>query len=317
MRSSENHWRRGWIAAFLAGAALIYAGLYVWSDRLVRTYGDRNPFYRIETAPQRVDWLVLGASHAMPLGFADMPAQIEDETGERLLVLGVTGGGPFVQRLVAERYFADHSAGDVLVIVDAFAFADPRWNAERMGDSDMMPKIPADPTTLAVMARAVPRGLDWRAVLDYATGFSRISDQQRFSRDVWEAEEKFDSAPRRPSDAADAARIEYLYPGPPSERAMDQGFRDLAAIIALAREHGAGVVLIRPPIPDRFRERLPEIQGFEPRLSALAERTGTRLVDHSALIPEPKYYLDSDHLNRSGVGLWIDRGLGPLLRGGG
>lgn len=317
MRSSEQHWRWRWIAAFLAGALALYAGLFLWSDRLARMHGDRNPFFRIEIAPEHADWLVLGASHAMPLGFGDMPDQIEAETGERLLVLGVTGGGPFVQRLVAERSFADHAAADVLVIVDAFALADRRWNEERIGDSDMMPKIPADLTTLTVMARALRWGLDWRTLLDYATGFSRINDRERFVPDVWEAEAKFDTTPRRPSDAADEARIAYLYPGPPSVRAMDRAFGDLEAIVALAREHGAGTVLIRPPIPDRFRERLPGIAGFEPRLSALAERTGARLVDHSTLIAEPKYYLDSDHLNRSGVALWLERGLADLLRGGG
>ncbi|WP_102108035.1 SGNH/GDSL hydrolase family protein [Oceaniglobus roseus] len=312
MPDSEEPWRPRRIAAFLGLGLLLYAGLFLWSGRVLETHGDRNPFFRIAHAPERSDWIVLGASHALPLGFANVPETLRTATGRSTLTLAVAGGGPAVTRTVAERYFADRGAAGVLLVIDAFAFADPRWNAARLGDADLLPKIPADLRTLAVLARAVPRGLPLPVFLAQAAGAARINDRTRFRPDRWEAEARFDTAPR-PSDAADAARIAYLYPGPPSEAAIAQGLADTEAVIRLARRHGARVALVFPPLPDRLRARLPVIPGLDARLADLAARLDVPLLDHGALIPEPRFYFDSDHLNRAGVALWLERGLAALL----
>ena len=104
------------------------------------------------------------------------------------------------------------------MVVDRFTFLDERWNAGRIGDADVLPKIPADRRTLAAFVRAVPHGLPTGALAAYATGFARINDHDRLKRDVWEAGAQFHTSPR-PSPAADAARLDYLYPGPPDETA--------------------------------------------------------------------------------------------------
>lgn len=314
MPGSEDSWRAGRIAAFVAIGLALYAGLYLWSDAVLRDHSQRNPFYRIAEATESTDWIVLGASHAIPFGLGDMPHGLEEATGRRVLTLGVPGGGPFMMRLVGERYFADHQAVGVLIVLDDFAFADARWNAERLGDSDIMPKIPADLATLRVFADAVPRGLRWQSLADYAAGFSRINDRTRFQSDRWEAEDKFETEPR-PSDVADMNRIAYLYPGPPQSDALDRGFADLDALIGLAKEQGARVVLVRPPLPDRFRTLLPSIEGFETRMQGLSAQHDVPLFDFSQTIPEPRYYFDTDHLNRAGMLRWLDEGLGAILRG--
>lgn len=315
MQGSEDRWQPTRIAAFLAIGLMLYAGLFVWSDRNLRDHAYGNPFHRISVAPAHADWIILGASHAMPLGFSDVPKLVRDRTGKRVETLGMTGGGPFTWRVLAERYFADHTADAVLIVLDDFGFADTRWNGERLGDTDVLPKIPADLQTMAVLARTVGKELPVGTFAAYATGFARINDHTRFDIDRWEGEDKFDTSPR-PSEAADRARIAFLYPGPVNQEAMSRGFAELEAVILLAQSRNASVVVVRPPLPDRFRIRLPELPDFERRLQSLLEAHRVPLHDFSALIPEPQYYFDTDHLNRNGVERLLDESLESLLRNG-
>ena len=62
--------RAGYAARFVAIGLMIHATLFAGSEWLVRANGHMNPVFKIETAPAvRYDWVVLGASHAMPLDF--------------------------------------------------------------------------------------------------------------------------------------------------------------------------------------------------------------------------------------------------------
>lgn len=308
----KDHWHIGRIAAFLGVGALLYLGLLAGSEWLVRINGARNPFFRITMQEAaRLDWIILGASHAMPLDFAGMDSQIEAATGKSILNLAATGAGPFVMRLVADRYFADHSAAGVLIVLDGFGFMGARWNEGRIGDSDFLPRVPFDGATMRTFAAALAR-LPVASFADYATGFGKINNPDRLSRDVWEAESRFDQT-RRPSAAADRARLAYLYP--PGAALQARYFDDLSALIALARANGAAVTVVRPPLPDRFRTLLPNEADLAARLAMVTRAQGVAVQDFSALLPDPGHYLDSDHLNRRGVQAWLDGGLRALLQG--
>lgn len=313
MPDSDEKWHPARLAIFVLLALLIYLGLFLWSDRVLETHSNRNPFFRISQADQHADWIVLGSSHALPLGFEGVPAKVQDVTGVDTLTLAVAGGGPAISRLVAERYFTDHDADGVLVVLDSFAFLDPRWNEQRLGDADFLPKIPADLQNIKVFTQAISRGLPIETVLAYATGFARINDHSRFAPDRWDAESRFDGTPR-PSDAADAARISYLYPAPPSLRTVEQSIADIEAVIDLARSHGAQIALLYPPLPARFRARMPDMSTIETKLAAAAGRLGVRVFDHRTLIPDPRFYFDTDHLNRPGIELWLTKGMGDIFR---
>lgn len=312
MPGSNDIWHPRRIAGFLAFGLVLYAGIFLWSDIILRRHGQQNPFLRIAAAPDDIDWIILGASHAMPLGFADMPETLYEQTGQKTLTLAVTGGGPFLMRVITERWFADHRAKGVLIVLDTFGFADPRWNEARLADSDVLPKIPADRTTAKILARAIPRGLPWQTWTAYATGFARINDRTRFAPDTWVAVAKFDTAPR-PNAAATRARITFLYPGQPDSPTIDDGFLDLEALIARARCEGAFVIIVRPPLPAAFHTALPEVPGFEARLADLSEKLGVPVEDFSAALPDAHNYFDADHLNRTGVQNWLDLGLAPIL----
>lgn len=313
MQASER-WRPSRIVIFLLVGSALYAGLFVWSDRLLRSEAAQNPFLAIASAPSGVDWLILGASHAFPLGLADMPEVIESRTGQSTQVLAVTGGGPFLLRLMAERWFTDHECRALVILLDDFGFADRRWNEDRLDDDDLLPKIPADVLTSRVLFDAISRGLPWQTWLAQVTGFARINDRRRFAPPSWNAEGRFDSSPR-PTSEAIRSRVAFLHPQAADGGSVRAALHDLEAVILLARSKEAQVILLRPPLPKAFRAALPDVPGLASGLTLLSQRLDVPIIDQSTLIPDPQFYFDTDHLNRRGVMLWLDLGLGALLAG--
>lgn len=310
-----DHWQPRITSTFLAIGLVVYLALLTGAETLVRRHGDANPFFRIWSLDTPgTGWLILGASHAMPLDFADTRQRIEDAHGTTIVNLAATGAGPYVLRLIGGRFFQDHHAANVLIVVDGFGYADRRWNEDRIGDPDMLARIPYDRRTMAVLTDALPR-LPFKTWLDYGTGFSKLNNPDRLSPDIWTAEARFDESRRRPSAAAEAERIDYLYPqgGVPEQRYLD----DLAALVAMCQQAKARVVIVRPPLPSGFREKLPMEAEFARRIDQIATRQGVQLFDFSNLLPEPSYYFDTDHLNRSGVQAWLNGGLSAILSGNG
>lgn len=309
-------WRPDLIALFVLIGAVIYGLIFAAAEGLTYRYGDRNPFFRILTAEARqFDLVILGASHAMPLGFKGPRRQIEQATGASTLTLAATGAGPFVQRLIAERYFTDHKARAVLIVVDSFGFTAPTWNEDRIGDADLLPRTPWDAALLRLFWRATARGLPFATVADYASGFSKINTRDRLTPDTWEGEAKFTRS-ARPSALADRQRIEYLYPAVPNDATLARYLQDLVAVIRLARAEGARVVVVRPPVPARFAALIPHKDVFAERLSGVLAPEGVKVHDFSNLLPDPNVYFDTDHLNETGVGQWLDMGLLDLLNAG-
>lgn len=309
-------WPVGRMTAFVTIGLAIYLGLFATAEHIVRRTGDRNPFFRIviQSNPQQ-DWIILGASHALPLDFAGIEQEIEAETGTSILNLAAVGTGPFVHRLIAERYFQDHDAGSVLIVADRFGFTAADWNEERIGDSDLLPRIPWDPKTLGLFWRALGDGLPVATLIDYATGFSKINNRDRLEPDEWEGVDRFERR-ARPSALADRQRIEYLYPASISEQTVARYLDQLKQTVQLAQAHGARVVVVRPPVPGRFRKLEPEESAFNDRLDAMLQAQRVTLHDFGDLLPEPKFYFDTDHLNRSGVEAWLQSGLAEILGNG-
>lgn len=303
------------VAAFVGLGLFLYVLLFAAAEVLVRRTGDGNPIHRIITAERAAhDWIVLGASHAMPLDFQDFGARIEAETGRTVLNLAVPGTGPLYHRFVAERYFADHTAGGVLIVVDSFGFYSAKWNEDRFGDSDLLSRTPLDPTTLRLFPRYVAEGVDPRALLDYATGFSKINNHDRFEPDKWEAEARFTRS-TRPSDVADKERIAYLYPEPATPARINRYMDHLIALTRTARSKNTEVVVVKLPLPDRFRVLLPDEDTFDGALRDALHGQGIAFRDYSDVLPEPRYYFDPDHLNAEGAELFLKNHLRALLRG--
>jgi hypothetical protein len=309
--------RPGWnlkgAAIFVAIGLALYVAVFVISERLVYRTGDSNPFYKITTAEHgRYDWVILGASHAMPLDFDDFNTFMETGSGRTILNLASPGTGPLYNRFVLERFLSTNRTGNVLIIVDSFAFRSPDWNEERFTDAKLLARVPFDIATARLLLRYVEDGVDARAVLDYVSGFSKINNRNRLKRDVWEGEAKFDRT-FRPSSVADNKRIDYLFPVTGTADDLARYLDALVDLVTIARAKGTQVTVVKPPIPARFRKLLPDEAAFDTELTRRLDRHGIAYHDLSTAIDEPKYYFDTDHLNRNGATLLYQQFLKPIL----
>jgi hypothetical protein len=301
-----------------AGLGLVlYALVFAAAEQLVRATGHSNPLFKIETLQARtVDWVVLGTSHAMPLDFGDTPQLLRRATGLQFVNLAATGSGPLYNRFVLEQFLRDHQARNVLLVVDSFAFYSRTWNEERFEDAKLLARTPFDRATAGALWRYVrTEGVPATAWLDYASGFSKVNNRDRFEPDRWEGETQFERV-WRPSPSAVKKRIQYLYPEQAPRAALDRYLADLATLISLAGQSGARVVVIRMPTPPQYRSQLPGEAQFETGLAGVLAPAGVPYRDFSEALPQPQFYFDSDHLNRAGVTEFVSRHLVPLLAAG-
>jgi hypothetical protein len=301
--------------AFVAIGLAIYVGLYAAAERLVERTAHANPLHKIEAAGDATfDWVILGASHAMPLDFADFNAQVlEKSTGLRIINLAAQGTGPLYQRFVLEEFLRGHKARNVLYAVDSFAFYSRLWNEDRFADAKLLRRTPFDREVACRMwgyARA--EGVDPRAVLDYASGFSKINNRERFERDAWEGEAQFDRVYRGSSSAV-AKRIEYLYPDSPSPETLERYLREFASLVDTARSAGMNVVVIKMPVPSAYLGRLPSEDAFDADLARTLAPRAIAARDFSRSIPEARFYFDTDHLNREGLSRFVEHDLKAVL----
>ncbi|WP_159589688.1 SGNH/GDSL hydrolase family protein [Chelativorans xinjiangense] len=307
--------RTGTAAGFIVLGLALYALLFAAAEWLVYRNGQMNPIFKIETAErQEFDWVILGASHAMPLDFDDFNDDMERRTGKAILNLAGPGTGPLYNRFALEHFLYKHRALNVLYVADSFAFRSPMWNEERLSDAKLLARTPFSPIIAgSLVGYVMHEGVDPLALLDYLTGFSKINNRRRFSQDVWEGEASFDRA-FKPSATAEKKRVEYLYPPVTDEPAIrDRYFRDFTRLIATAKHHGARVTVAKFPLPPRFKALLRDEAEFGAALQALAIDQGVAFVDFSDVLTEFIYYADTDHLNRAGLSLFFELHLMKLF----
>jgi len=303
---------------FTAIGLVIYAGVYWAADRLAYRTGHGNPFFKIATAREgALDWVILGASHAMPLDFDDFNARMERDLGLRILNLAAPGAGPLYNRFVLEGFLREHRGRNLLYVVDSFAFYARTWNEDRFADAKLLRRTPFEMATARrLWDYARHEGVDARAVLDYVSGFSKISNPERFQRDAWEGEAQFDQV-LRPSASAVKKRIGYLYPEQTSPRVRERYLAEFASLVALAQREGMRVVVIKTPVPPGYRSQLPDEAAFDEALARLLASQQVPLHDFSGTLSETRFYFDTDHLNRTGLTEFLARDLGAILRSGG
>lgn len=299
---------------FIAIGLVLYGALAAGCEWLVYRNGHSNALYKVATAPpQPYDWVILGASHAMPLDFGDANAAMENATGRRIINLASAGTGPLYNRFVLEAFLAKHDVRHVLYVIDSFAFRSRAWNEDRFSDAKMVRGTPLKQKTAALWLRYVrDEQVPAASLLDYLTSFSKVNNRDRFQRDAWEGEAQFNQV-YRPSAAAVRKRIAYLYPDPPQPAPLARYLDEFAALVDVARRHGAQIVALRLPALTAFRQQLPGEAAFNQALASVLTKTDVQLIDLSAALDEPRFYFDTDHLNRAGVTELFNRHLKALL----
>ena len=299
---------------FVAIGLAIYAALYYAAEQLMYRNGHSNAFFKIATAAEPdFDWVILGASHAMPLDFADFNSGMRRDTSLRIINLASPGTGPLYNRFVLEEFLRRHRARSLLYVVDSFAFRARTWNEDRFGDAKLLRATPFTPALARrFIAYARRDSVDPRAALDYVTGFSKINNRDRFRPDMFEGEPQFERV-HRPSASALRSRIAYLYPQPPAPGALSRYLSVFEDLLALAERRGLRVAVIKMPLPAAFRAQLPDEKGFDEAIAPVLARHSIVLRDFSASLDDPKFYLDTDHLNRTGLSEFYASSLRTIL----
>ncbi len=267
---AERSVARRW-TLFAVLALGLYAGLYAASESLVYRFGEKNRFFAIHAAPQDYDLVILGASHAMPLDFADMNRRLQDATGLSILNLSMEGAGIVPNRIVFDYFSRRRRARTVLWVLDSFAFYSPKWNEERIDDARLFQRAPLDLDLVRVLADDPAA----RSMLPgYASGFVKINNHDRFRRDISDAELTKFNRTWRAIPQIDRQRVQYLYPAAVDPATFQRYLAEFEKLIDTARERGANVVVVKPPTPPRYRDRLPKEAEFDAVIRASPRRQG-------------------------------------------
>jgi len=289
-------WKRALI--FVVIGLLLYVGLAAYAEKKMLETSERNPFFQITEAPQETDVVILGASHAMPLGFDAIKPLVEENSGRKLMVLAIEGGGVVPNSVFLKTLLSKSKPRTVVYVLDTFAFLSPQWNEERLNDSELYVHAPFNRDIFDALMEEPSA---WRTALSYASGFGKINRLSNPGVDRSEAElTKFDKT-YRPNDRIDDQRVANLFPDAPAE--LMQGYVDrLGAMAAAAKEAGSEFILLQMPVPPRYTSRLPEShQAVLDRVQATAEAHGVCVIDHTEALPGDENYYDTDHLNRMGA----------------
>ena len=87
----------------------------------------------------------------------------------------------------------------------------------------------------------------------------------------------------------------------------------METLIASARQDDALVVVIKMPVPSRFYSQLPDEAAFDDAISRPLATENVPFHDFSEEMDEPRFYFDTDHLNRAGLTAFFSRYLKAVL----
>lgn len=284
---------------FLLGGIVIYAAVYAVAEGLNNNYTLRNRFFVVKTAAQqKYDYAILGASHAVVFDFEDMNSRLEEMSGSKIINLAMVGSGVVPNRLIFDYFLTQHETDSIVYFVDSFGFYSRSWNQDRLQDTALYQRAPFDPA-LGLLLLNNP---DTRAIApDYLLGFSKINNSDRFKTDIGDDEATRFGKTYRPVKQIDAQRLDYLYPKQPDPQLMAHYMSEFEALVKLAQSRGISVIVIKPPVPQRWYNVLPDEAKFDQALSEVLQRNKVEFHDFSLVSNDEKFFYNTDHLNRSGV----------------
>jgi hypothetical protein len=309
----KTYWQNA--AWFVAIGVLLYGALYAGAERLVYLYGDSNPIFKIRTAPRKTyDYVILGASHAMPLDFGTMNGYLEQRTGTSVLNLATPGNGILYNRYVLDCFLERKQARNVLYVLDSFAFYSRQWNEDRFNDVKLWRATPLDRSAVSHLAAMTwNEGVRFSVLADYLSGFSKINSEVRFQVDQWEGEQQFDRKYRF-SPTRDKQRIQYLYPQQAiDEAAFNRYVQQLADLIDSLKGRGIGFIAVKTPVPEQIYRLIPHEKEFDETMKALFVEKAVPFYDFSLTGNDQALFFDTDHLNREGVKAFMDNQLSAVL----
>lgn len=299
-------------------ALVVYLAVVGALELLVARTGDQNAFFRVSAHDGSEAVVVLGASRALPLGFADMPGRLAQELGTGVVNLAMTGAGPVVNGLVLDDYlrqYGESAVGLVVYVLDSFVFLSAEWNEDRLTDDRLWSHAPWSPDLARALwsasrANGIAPSVFWR----YVTGFVKVNHPEAwFASDAWESAAEFDER-NRPSSLRDRRRIDYLYPESVPAATTARYWDAFGRVLDAVADAGAPLVVVRTPLREAFVDRIPGEDEFASTLQRFLEERGVPLLDFTHAGFDDDLFFDADHLNRDGVTRFLDELLVPALK---
>ncbi len=305
-------WAKLWTLFVVAGLG-IYAAVYAHAEHLVMTHGEHNRWFMVATAPQKdYDIVILGASHAMPLGYDDMNEALEEATETSIINLSLEGGGVVPARFNLDYFLAEHATKNVLYVLDSFVFYSRQWNEERISDPKLTVRAPFDPALAATMWR-YPTARD--LLPGYLSGFYKINNADRYAADIAENEGKAFDKVYKANAMIDRQRLAYLFPKVIDQDLMNGYLAQFKEMAEMLHKRGIKLTVIRTPIPNRVSQKLTGEAEFNAKIEEILSPLGFALHDFSGVDNDEAFFYDTDHLNRAGVTNFMDNRLIELLKG--
>ncbi len=290
---------------------LIYLALYAGSEQLVYNYAKRNRFFDVKTAPYtNYDYVILGASHAMALDYEDMTPRLEQMTNSKIINLAEVGSGITLNRLFLDYFMINHHTQTVVYVADSFAFYSSQWNEDRLNDTRLFIRAPFDPTLVQVLLQ---NPASRPVVPDYVLGFSKINNPDRFAPDINDDERTKFETTYRPVKQIDQQRLDYLYPKEIDAATFARYLGDFENLVQYLQARHIRLIVIKPPIPTRFYQMLPNEPQFDQRLKAVLTKYGVEFHDFSLVGNDEKFFFNTDHLNKTGVLNFFDNDFKQVL----
>lgn len=309
--AEEARKRASW-KFILAAGLLIYVSVYVVAEFIVHDSSLKNRLFMINTAPKtEYDYVIVGASHAMPFEFEDMNERLEQLTDTSIINLSIEGGGPVPARFLVDYFLASHTTKNVLYMIDSFAFYSDQWNEVRIDDPELIARAPFDLNLLPTLWKyPSTRSL----IPGYLTGFYKINNQERFDSDLSDAERSRFTRTYRTNARVDERRMAFLYPESKSDETTDKYIAELEILAQTLAAQDINLIAIKTPLPQRVLEKLSGEDVFDEKVRGALGRHGFELHDFTMVSNDDAFFYDTDHLNRDGVINFMDVYLGDLLR---
>ena len=300
---------------FIVIGLILYGGVYYTADRLAYKNGRLNSFHKVKTTKQSgFDYVILGASHALPFGFEDMNATLEGLTGTRIINLAGPGHGIIPNIIVFEYFLKYHQTKNVLYVLDTFALSSKKWNEERLEDVKLLQWAPFDLTLARMLLDySFEKGINKKVPLDYITGFSKINNHSRLEPETFDGEKKFGKKYRffKPRDKQ---RIKYLYGSEKSDALFGTYMAIFMDWIETIKMNNIGVIVIKTPIPTHIYEMLPQENEFNRKIQKVLMEEKIPFYDFSLINNEKEFFYDTDHLNSKGVDEFFTNHLKDVLK---
>jgi hypothetical protein len=307
--SFGRFWRNGLL--FILVGVLIYLAVYIGADQVVYRTAKRNRFFNVKTAQaSQYDVVILGASHAAVFDYEDMNAQLEQMTGKKIINLSLVGSGITVNRLVLDYFLAQHQAQRIVYFLDMFALTSKDWNEDRLQDVRLFDRAPFDPLLVQMLWQ---NPASQSIALDYTLGFSKINNADRFKADVTDDEATKFKTTYRPVKQIDSQRISYLYPKPVDPAVFQHYLSEFEDMLRYLKSRNIQVTVIKPPLPQRMYQMLPNEAEFDAAIKPVLERNSVEFYDYSLVNNDEKFFFNPDHLNRTGVLSFFQNYLSAIL----